>query len=86
MVRPLKLVLLLLSVASAAVSCVGGDVGDTCETRGASDECNRGNVCTEVQAQRRICMKICAETADCSSNEACDGADGSRLKACVPAR
>ena len=74
---------LLLALAAA---CGGGaEIGEACETPGAtSDECVDGAVCGDPGDGTTACLKICTDKADCAANEDCNGTSGSNLKGCRP--
>jgi len=69
-------------VLVAMVGCSSGAaVGDACETKGDTAECEDGAVCDADSGVGTVCLLICESDAECASNEKCSGVSGS-LKAC----
>jgi len=82
--KRLAMAMLLASAALLGAACGGAEIGEACETPGETDECVDGAVCIQaVSGQDPTCFKVCASDADCNPNtEACNGVEGSNLKAC----
>lgn len=79
----------LLAALSFGVAVLGygcaSDVGESCETPGAENECVDGAVCDKQVNGAVSCLKLCTDQADCAANENCNGvSDGSDRKACHP--
>ncbi len=83
----LKNVLTALALASFVTvlpACSGAEVGETCETEGAADECVEEAICGKPSdsAAEPQCLKICTADTDCAASESCNGVTGSSTKAC----
>jgi len=84
MTKRLLAILVLALGASTVISCAA-DVGETCETSGSMDECVDDAVCVQaVSGQEPTCRKVCTDDTQCASSEACNGVEGSNVKACRP--
>lgn len=66
------------------VGCASAEIGEECDTAGATDECVDGAICTNQADGAKMCRKTCKEDADCGSTEACNGISGSTTKSCQP--
>lgn len=96
--RPLSLLLFVpVVVLFACGDHPGGTVGDACDTRGSSSECEAGYVCDDVDwggsssdglgddtGSGRFCLKRCDDHGDCDPSERCNGVSGDDGKACHP--
>lgn len=72
-----------LAIASAVACGSQGEVGDACDTRGSTDECTDGAICSQSGAGS-VCLTICSDDDTCGENEECNGVEGSSTKACRP--
>ena len=82
-----RLSLLALSlVASVGLAACGGkgDIGESCETASATDECADGAICTNNSSGGFTCRKLCTDQAQCASTESCNGISGGSQKSCQP--
>ena len=71
------------SMLTLACGGGGGGVGEACDTRGSTEECEEG-VCDEEESGAVVCLAICVDQEDCLADEDCNGVSGSNLKACHP--
>lgn len=66
----------------------GGELGDECDTYGATtDECEEGLICSVPSDNSPpnappVCIRICNDHPDCAPDESCNGVEGSTLKGC----
>lgn len=77
----------LLFLGAGFVACgghPGGTVGDPCDSRGSSGECDGNQVCDSIDDGSLYCLQICSDHSDCASGERCNGVSGNDLKACHP--
>lgn len=76
---------LALVLAAASYGCGGkGEIGDGCDTAGATDECAEGVICTNNADSTFTCRKLCTDQAQCAANENCNGISNSNQKSCQP--
>ncbi len=74
-----------LALAVTAYSgCGRSDLGESCDSSGATDECVDGAICTNLSGGGNVCRKSCTVQADRASNESCNGISNSNLKSCQP--
>lgn len=77
-----------LVLVFTAAACGGvADIGEACETPGAtSEECEDGSVCGQAGDVGNIylCQKLCTVQTDCQMTESCNGISGTSLKGCRP--
>jgi len=71
---------------STLLACGGkAEVGEKCDTAGATTECADGAICTNDSGGGTFtCRKTCTEQAQCASGENCNGISGSSAKSCQP--
>ena len=74
---------LLLVALGVAWGCGKADLGESCETSGAADECVESAICTKLGDDTK-CLKVCEDQADCGASESCNGVSGSSTKSCQP--
>lgn len=65
-------------------SVPGGYCTTSCVTSGSTDECPDESVCDAISGNAITCVKICKSSADCRSDQDCNGVSGSNIKACKP--
>lgn len=65
-------------------SIPGGYCTTACTTSGSTDECPEESVCDSISGTGVTCVKICKTSADCRSDQDCNGVSGSNIKACKP--
>lgn len=84
--RTIRRMMLAAMVAGGAlVACGGeGDIGEGCDTPGATDECVADAVCTNDSGGGATCREICVEQTDCPTGYNCNGVSGSSIKSCQP--
>jgi hypothetical protein len=75
--------ILLLIACFWIGACGEGDIGDSCDTSGATDECVDGAICTNT-TDGAVCRKVCTSQDDCSDTETCNGISGTNTKSCQP--
>lgn len=77
---------LLLVCLGILVPACASDVGESCATKGSTDECVDGAVCElkGTSDSEPVCLKICDDSSECAATEDCNGVTGSSLKACTP--
>ena len=81
----MKMWMAALALAISVAACGGkGEIGESCDTPSATDECVDGAVCTNESGDNRSCRKLCTDQAQCAANEGCNGISGSNLKSCQP--
>ena len=56
----------------------------SCTTSGSTTECPEESVCDAIAGTAITCVKICKSSADCRSDQDCNGVSGSNIKACKP--
>ena len=84
MLKKMLAVMVLALGALMGVACAS-DVGEACDTAGAEDECVDGAICVQaISGQDPTCLVTCTDDAQCASTEACNGVEGSNIKACRP--
>lgn len=77
----------ILSVLVFAVlaGCASeGAAGDACDKAGVTDGCESGTICANDANGNNYCRKTCADQAQCSATESCNGITGTSTKACQP--
>lgn len=79
-----SLVCTAFMAALALGGCARSEIGEECETSGATDECVDNAVCTNRNDGAPICRKICSSQDDCATNESCNGISGTNIKSCQP--
>ncbi len=73
---------IFLSLALLLTGCGSADVGEECDTAGATDECVDGAICTNDATN--VCRLVCEVQDDCPTNYSCNGVSGSSIKSCQP--
>jgi len=78
--------LMLVGLGILIPGCGGAEVGESCGTKGSTEECVDGAVCDlkGTSDSEPVCLKICADSSECAATEDCNGVTGSNLKACTP--
>jgi hypothetical protein len=72
------------SLLVLVLACGGSDF-ESCETRGATDECGANAICDEAEGEDGpVCLTICEDQEDCDAGFSCNGVSGSNIKACHP--
>lgn len=56
----------------------------TCTMPGKTTECPEESVCDAVAGTAMACVKICKTSADCRTDQDCNGVTGTNIKACKP--
>ena len=79
-----SLLLLGMMAALGLFGCGHSEIGEECETAGATDECVDSAVCTNGSTGVPVCRKICTEQEDCATTENCNGISGTNMKSCQP--
>lgn len=62
----------------------GGYCTKSCTMPGSTSECPDESVCDAVVGTAMSCVKICTASADCRTDQDCNGISGSNIKACKP--
>jgi hypothetical protein len=74
---------LAVTLGLVLAGCGGNDIGEPCDTTGSQDECVDGAIC-DTEGDERLCLALCKEDTECSSDRKCTGVSESNLKACHP--
>ena len=81
----MKRILLTFAAAFAFVIACSGEskLGEECDEPGKTEDvCESGSVCGKQTGGAVICLKQCADDTGCASTEACNGVEGTNIKAC----
>jgi len=62
----------------------GGYCTVACTMPGSRDECPDESICDAISGSAIACVKICKSSADCRTDQDCNGVSGSNIKACKP--
>ena len=65
-------------------SVPGGYCTKACTTSGSTSECPENSVCDALSGTMVSCVQICKSSADCRTDQDCNGVSGSSIKACKP--
>jgi hypothetical protein len=55
-----------------------------CTMAGSTSECPEESICDAVAGTAMECVKTCKTSADCRTDQDCNGVTGSNIKACKP--
>ena len=76
---------LVFGATLGLAACGGADIGETCDTSGATGECVDGAICTNNPSGSGFtCRKLCTDQVECAATEACNGIARSNQKSCQP--
>jgi hypothetical protein len=81
----MKRILVTFAVAFAFVLACSGEskLGEECDELGKTEDvCESGSVCGKQTGGAVVCLKQCADDANCASTEGCNGVEGTNIKAC----
>ena len=73
---------LLLVLGIFVAGCGSAEIGEDCDTAGATEECVDGAICTNDDTN--VCRLVCDVQEDCPTNYTCNGVSGSSTKSCQP--
>ncbi|NVB83082.1 MAG: hypothetical protein HOV81_32185 [Kofleriaceae bacterium] len=65
-------------------AAAGGYCTQACTMPGQTEGCPEESICDEVIDNAMECVKICKTSADCRSDQDCNGVTSSSIKACKP--
>lgn len=83
--RVVALIFLFVFGSVGLMACGGADVGEACDTAGATDdECTENAVCGDSGDGTGAlkCLKVCTDQSQCAADEECNGVSGSSIKGC----
>ncbi len=63
---------------------VGGYCTKSCTTSGSTEGCPDGSICDAVTGTAKSCVKTCKTSADCRTDQDCNGVSGTNTKAYKP--
>lgn len=83
MMNSVRRILLSTCLFVLCVGCGRSGIGESCTNEGKIEECIDNAVCARDKAANKVCLKVCTDQNQCSSNETCNGGTGT-IKACRP--
>lgn len=65
-------------------NAAGGYCTQACPMPGQTEGCPENSICDAVSGTAMQCVRICKTSADCRSDQDCNGVTSSNIKACKP--
>lgn len=85
--KSLRGVFFFVLAALGTLSCGSdGELGETCDTRGSTEQCAVDLVCTRDEKltgnETPVCLKQCDDQSQCAADEDCNGVSNTSTKSC----